>query len=284
MKLGVSRTDPNRAVLGHVCVIKTRNLHLRTQENYLEEGNYREAFPDANNILYKYSLSQPEFNIIHSVPLDSMHTVFHVAIQWLFYHTWFKGDSVKGHKFSKHLMESLETKLVRIKGCLPYTIKSAMGTKSLMKFSKVWTCSEKRIFLLYISIIIMKDPLMKPNDYKILMALHHGIMLLVGSNHMSQVSTTNLRKAEEQLMYVLEKCENTYSSEFPRYTVHCLLHIVNDLRVNKCRLDYCSMFKYESAMKFFTKICPKHGGHRTQAQVRNALMRKSESSIVLPPV
>jgi hypothetical protein len=213
-----------------------------------------------------------------------MHTVFHVAIGWLFYHTWFKGDSVKGHKFSKPLMESLEGKLARIKGCLPYTIKSAIGTKPLSKFGTIWSCSEKRVFLLYIAIIIMHDPLMKPDDYKILLALHHAIMLLVGSGTMSEVHEADLRKAELNLIYFLEKCINEYSLHFPRYTVHCLMHIVNDLRKNKCRLDYCSMFKYESAMKFFTKICPRHGGHRTQAILRNALMRKSESSIVLPPV
>lgn len=284
VKLGVSRNDANRPVYGHVTVIQTRDLPLRTQDNYLEVENYREAFPDPNNILYKYSLANPDFNILYSVPLDSMHTVFHCAVTWILHHTWFKGDLVKGHKFPKPLMDRLEKKLALVKGCLPYTIKSAVGTKPLSKFSKIWSCKEKRIFLLYVSIVIMKDELMKPDDYKILLAFHHAIMLLVGSGTMAAVHEEDLRKAELNLLYFIEKCQKMYNNEFARYTVHCLVHVVNDLRMNKCRLDYCSMFKYENAMKFFTGICKKHGGHRCQAQLRNALMRKSQSCIVLPPM
>jgi hypothetical protein len=109
-------------------------------------------------------------------------------------------------------------------------------------------------------------------------------MLLVGSGTLSQVPEEELKQAEENILYFIEKCQKHYDNEFARYTVHCMVHIVNDLRMNKCRLDYTSMFKYENAMKFFTGICKKHGGHRLQAQLRNALMRRSDSLVVLPAV
>jgi hypothetical protein len=37
-------------------------------------------------------------------------------------------------------------------------------------------------------------------------------------------------------------------------------------------------------MRFFAHVLDRRGGHRMHAQVRNALLRKVQSSIVLPPM
>jgi hypothetical protein len=42
------------------------------------------VMPKKDNILYKYSLKMKgEFNIINSVPINPMHTVFHGALNWV---------------------------------------------------------------------------------------------------------------------------------------------------------------------------------------------------------
>jgi hypothetical protein len=171
-----------------------------------------------------------------------------------------------------------------VKGCLPYAIQAAaVGTKPFEKFATIWSCTEKRVFILYVAIIIMRDPLMDVGAYKILLSLQHALLLLVGQRHLSAVPEEFLRKAEENLLYVVEKCQELYGQDFPRYTFHCLLHMVQDLRANNCRLDYCSMFKYENSMRFFVHVLSKRSGARVHAQIRNSLIRKKLSNVVLPP-
>lgn len=273
---------PNK---GHVCIVKTRNLKLRTAANYLDNRCYGRVRPQRDNILHKYSKeTNGAFHILHSVPIDPMHTVFHCAITWIFEGAWFSGKNIKGGKFPPKLMASLETKLQTVKGCLPYAIgASGVGTKRLEKFGTTWSCAEKRVFLLYVSIVIMRDSLMEPEAYKILLSLHHAIMLLSGSRHMSPVPEQHLRKAQQHLLYVVEKCQRLYGVDFPRYTVHAMLHLVDDLRHNQCRLDYSSMFKYENSMKFFVHVLDKRAGARVHAQIRNSLIRRKLSNVVLPP-
>jgi hypothetical protein len=200
---------------------------------------------------------------------------------------WIKGKIFtpqhKG-KFSVKLMASIERKMRRVKGCLPYAIQAALGSKAFEKFGITWSCTEKRLWLLYVAPVVLRDPLMEENAYKIILAFHHAIMLLVGSGHLHRVPEVHLRKAQENLLYVIEKCQRMYGADFPRYVFHCLIHIVDDLRANGCKLDYCSMFKYENSMRFFAHVLDRRGGHRMQAQVRNALLRKRNSNILLPPL
>jgi hypothetical protein len=125
---------------------------------------------------------------------------------------------------------------------------------------------------------------MDEGAYQILLSLQHAVMLLVGSRHCSEVPADYRRKAKEHLLFAVEKCQEKYGPDFPRYTFHCLLHIVDDLAVNKCRLDYCSMFRYENGMRFFANVLNSGGGSRVQAQIRNALLRKRQSQAVLPPL
>lgn len=213
-----------------------------------------------------------------------MHTVFHCALDWLVEGAWIKGKQIKGGKFSATLMKSLEAKLKTVKGCLPYAIQASVGTKPFAKFGSLWSCAEKRIFLLYVSIVIMKDPLMDVQAYKILLAFHHAIMLMVGSRHLSEIAPQHAQKAKENILYIVEKCQKLYGQDFPRYTFHCMLHIIPDMLKNQCRLDYCSMFRYENSMKFFIHVLDTRAGHRVQAQIRNSLLRNNYSSIVLPPM
>jgi hypothetical protein len=284
-KAGKISKKTGRVLQGHIAICKTTKLRLRTTKNYLNRRCYMNVIPDKNNILWEYSKrTNGEFNILNNIPLDSMHTIFHCAITWLMEGVWFSGKVKKDAKFSPALMQSLELKLRKVKGCLPYAIHSAgVGTKPLAKFNSAWSCTEKRNFLLYVAIIIMRDDLMDVNAYKILLALHHAILLLVGSRHLSAVPEQYLKKAEENLLYVVEKSQRMYGLDFPRYTFHCLLHIVSDLRANRCRLDYCSMFRYENSMKFFIHVLDKRSGARVHAQIRNSLLRKKLSDVVLPP-
>jgi hypothetical protein len=269
----------------HIAIIKTKDLNLRTQKNYLDKKMYFNVQPDRNNVLLKYALkSNGEFDIIHSVPLDSMHTVFHCALSWIIEGAWIKGTKVKGGKFSKKLMRSIEDKLKKVQGCFPSAIEASVGTKAFEKFNVTWSCSDKRIFLLYVAIVVLNDELMDEDAYGIILSFQHAIMLICGSRHCSQVPLEHLRKAKEHLLYVVEKCQEKYGLDFPRYAFHCILHIVDDLAANKCRLDYCSMFRYENGMKFFSNVLNSRGGQRVQAQIRNALMRKRQSQFVLPPM
>jgi hypothetical protein len=213
-----------------------------------------------------------------------MHTVFHCAISWLVHATWIKGKKVKGGKFSAKLMASIEKNLSNIKGNLPYAIEASVGAKPFANFNVTWSTSEKRIFLLYVGIIVLNDDLMDADAYQILLSFQHAVMLLVGSRHCSEVPEDYRRKAKQHLLYVVEKCQEKYGADFPRYTFHCLLHIVDDLAYNKCKLDYCSMFRYENGMRFFANVLNSRGGSRVQAQIRNALIRKRQSQIVLPPL
>jgi uncharacterized FlaG/YvyC family protein len=269
----------------HIAILKTRDLNLRTQDNYLNKKMYFNVHPDPNNVLLKYALkSNGTFNIIHSIPLDSMHTVFHRALSWIVEGAWIKGTKVKGGKFSKKLMSSIEEKLKKVQGCLPYAIEASVGSKPFAKFNVTWSCSDKRIFLLYVAIVVLNDDLMDEDAYEIILSFQHAVMLICGSRHCSQVPLDHLRKAKEHFLYVVEKCQEKYGPDFPRYAFHCILHIVDDLASNKCRLDYCSMFRYENGMRFFSNVLNSRGGQRVQAQIRNALMRKRQSQFVLPPV
>lgn len=245
--------------------------------------------PDADNILYKYCLkTKGEFNIMTSIPLDAMHTVFHCALNGLIEDVWIKGKQRKDGKvvgkFTPILLKSLELKLAKVKGCLPYAIQAAaLGTKKLEKIGQNWSCTERRIFILYVAIVIFRDPLMDEGAYKVILSLQHALLLLAGQRHLSSVPERFLVKAQENLLYVVEKCQEMYGLDFPKYTFHCLLHIVQDLKANHCRLEYCSMFKYENSMRYFVHALGARSGARVHAQIRNSLLRKKLSNVVLPP-
>lgn len=284
LKRGVNKKT-GKDVLSQVAIVKTRDLKIRYLENYLDPSYYYNRVPDPHNILLKYCRkTEQKFDIISSVPIDPMHTIFQCALNWLIGETWIKGKTCKKGKFSKTHMASIESKLKKVKGCLPYAIEANIGFKEFEKFKVTWSSAERRAFLIYVAIVVLNDPLMDPEAYKILLSLQHAIMLIAGNKHMSRIPPAHLRKAQQHLTFVVERCQRLYGPDFPRYTFHCLLHIVPDLEANNCRLDYCSMFRYENSMKFFIHVLDRRGGHRVHAQIRNSLLRKKHSSVVLPPL
>jgi hypothetical protein len=208
-----------KQVKGHVAIIKTRDLPLRTQENYLDGKMYQNKFPDPENLLYKYSLkTNGAFNIIHSIPLDPMHTLYHCALNWIFDRTWVNGKTTAAGKLSANVLQNIEQRLRQVAGALPYTIKSGVGTKDFKKFGVNWSCAEKRVFFLYVAIVIFKDEdddRMDKEAYNLLLALHHAAMLCSGSGHCSEINEEALRKAEEHFVWVIEQCQHLYGNNFP---------------------------------------------------------------------
>ena len=82
MPKGTNQKSKNQ-IFDHIAILKTWNLNLHTEENFLDKTLYKNVVP-MKNLLLKYLIqTHGHFNIITSISLDSMHTVFHCALTWL---------------------------------------------------------------------------------------------------------------------------------------------------------------------------------------------------------
>ena len=64
------------------CFKQTSGFTDRTKENYLDRNLYgKNVIPDPNSLVLR---GLPDFDIVHDIPIDTMHT-FSVAANWILY-------------------------------------------------------------------------------------------------------------------------------------------------------------------------------------------------------
>lgn len=122
---------------------------------------------------------------------------------------------------------------------------------------------EFRQFLLYTGPAIMYR-ILHESVYLYFLILHAAIRILV-----SQSPSENLLTfAKMGLQIFVKQCPSLYGSHFVSYSIHGLLHLVQDFR-NFGSLDSFSAFPYKDNMTSIRRLCRKPG--QILQQIRNRI-------------
>jgi hypothetical protein len=130
---------------------------------------------------------------------------------------------------------------------------------------KKWKGAEIRHWLYYASISAFRG-LVEEEVYLRLCDLVVAL-LFIGGASMTPVPEVHLKFAQMLLMkFVHEIARDNFSSALPP-TVHFMLHVVNDVRFFKCRLEKLGAWVFENEMRFVLNTV--HSGYRAVEQVFN---------------
>lgn len=133
-----------------------------------------------------------------------------------------------------------------------------------------WKASEFRSFLLYSSIVVLKN-ILNSRAYKNFLKLHIAIRILSDSSICNEFNNY----AENLLLEFVVELEQIYGKIFLTYNVHSLLHLAKDVS-NYGKLDNFSAFKYENYLYQLKKKVK--NGKNILSQLSNRLV---EQSIIL---
>lgn len=114
-----------------------------------------------------------------------------------------------------------------------------------------YKATEFRLNLLYIGPLIFHKILHK-DAYEHFLLLHSASRCIL----VSSPNEAQLEFAEAAFKAYVQTCEEIYGKSFLSYNIHCLLHVVEDVRMLGNANNY-SAFPYEDNMTFFRKFLRK---------------------------
>lgn len=130
-----------------------------------------------------------------------------------------------------------------------------------------WKASEYRSFLLYTSIIVLKNVL-HDSVYTHFCKLHIGLRILCDKNLCSRFNY----QAECLLKEYIAEVPSIYGQENLSYNMHSLSHLAEEVVKNGC-LDNFSAFKFENFLYKLKKTVKK--GSNILAQISNRVVEQS---------
>jgi len=122
-------------------------------------------------------------------------------------------------KISQRQIRETSTKLESLNGKLPREF--ARQPRSLASLER-WKATEFRQFLLYTGPVDLRDVL--PDSF-----YHHFLTLPVAMSILLDVRKAYTSYAEELLMHFYKTSTKLYSTIFPSYNVHSLIHLAEDV-------------------------------------------------------
>ncbi|XP_075534449.1 uncharacterized protein LOC142568328 isoform X1 [Dermacentor variabilis] len=184
-------------------------------------------------------------DLIRQVPLDYMHLTCLGVVRKLLL-LWIKGE--KTYRIGKRSRESVSGASTEIRHYVP----SEMSRKprSLSDIDR-WKASEFRLLMLYTGPVVLKSRI-PDNLADNFMVLHVAMSILC-----SPLSCTrNLEYAERLLVHFVKVFIEIYGEHAVSLNVHCLVHVVDDVRVHGPLHGY-SAFPFENYMPRLKKYVRK---------------------------
>lgn len=218
----------------HVLVLDpAQPCNERSDEKFNQE-QYRDSHQLGKSPLIQYGIS-----CVKGIPLDYMHMIYlGVTRRMLLF--LLRGS--KKCKLSQHQISLISSSLEGLSNKLPS--KFARQPRSLAVIDR-WKATEFRQYILYTSIVVLKD-FVSDIIYKNSLLLTVSLSVLLNSN--DEIRNSYLPYARELLKCFVQQCRDIYGQSFIVYNVHNLLHLVDDVENYQCSLNDICAFPYENEL------------------------------------
>ena len=193
---------------------------------------------------------------INQVPFDTMHVVYHRVVPKC-EQAWFLGKYGPNAKLKPTCREEISERY----GLLDQSCPSEFSRRprNLLKKKKDGTllmlnmkATEWRHFVLYAAPVVLFGVL-SDQYYKHFLLLHIAMRIVVSEN----IKEKRLKLAERCIKTFVKFAPKLYSPRFVSFVVHCLLHLVDDVRKFGPADDF-SCFIYENNNNFLKKLIKNH--------------------------
>ena len=245
--------------VGRVTYTLVKDIELRTDLSFrgkVNEGHHHGTSPFCNLPV----------DMIKKFPIDYMHQLCLGVMRKLIL-IWMRGK--RDVKISAGQVETISSKLVDLKSCIPNTF--ARKPRSLADVDR-WKATEFRQFLLYTGKIVLNG-ILRQEQFEHFLCLSVASCILV-CPRLAQL----YRDYAKQLMeYFVEQGKILYGDEFLVYNVHSMVHLADEVK-EFGSLDACSSFPFENYMQKLKRLV--RSGKNPIAQVAK---RMSECSGVIEP-
>lgn len=188
----------------------------------------------------------PNFGLVSSFPLDSMHLIFLGVMKKLLVTLWCVGKPP--YKLSSRNLSAMSESLLQLRDHIP--LEFCRKPRALNEVKR-WKATEFRQFLLYTGPLVTKSNLEK-KYYQHFIVLHSAVFILSSSELMEN----KLVYAESLLKYFVKKFPFLYSLEHMSHNIHNLLHLADDCR-QFGNLNKFSAFQFENFLQVLKKLIRK---------------------------
>lgn len=206
-----------------------KKMELRTHEDFLNMAD--DDYHMGETPLAKL----PGIDFLHSFPLDTMHIVFFGVVRSILY-LWIFAKPPK--KIPLHFIDCFSKSLLVLKYYIPCEF-NRKG-RSMNEIHR-WKATEFRTFLLYQSIIVLKDLQADyPQLYINFLTLHVLMRIFLNVKHAKLYG----KYAESLIDAFYKDSEKLYGQEFLTSNMHALRHLPMNLERFES-LGECDAFKIE---------------------------------------
>ena len=189
-------------------------------------------------------LQQLSVGLVSQMVLEPMHLLYLGAVRRLLW-LWIKGPISNSCRIAPSQVRAVSDYLIKLHSFLPREF--GRKCRSLYEMER-WKATELRQFLLYSSIVVLKQHLAQ-HVYEHFLLFHTAIVLL--SSPTMYLHYTSY--ANELLKGFVNHFASVYGSNMLVYNIHNLVHIVDDVE-KYGHLDKFSAFRFESYLGFLKRM------------------------------
>ncbi|XP_077256605.1 uncharacterized protein LOC143894311 [Temnothorax americanus] len=249
---------------GRLCFPATKIVDaLRTNEDFA--NNKYNDFQTGETILKQI----PNFGLISSVLLDSMHLIFLGVVKKLIL-LWVKGPRTV--QLSQQLLNQISGALLNLQNSVPNDF---VRRPRSLKDVKLWKATEFRQFLLYTGPVVLKG-ILKKDMYINFITLHIAVTIL--ASPVLSKDNNNIIWAQVLMKYFLKCFKKIYGAKFMSHNLHNLLHICLDVR-KYGPIDEFSAFRFENYMLNIKKMLRKNEKPLQQLSTRYSELKNCNMPI-----
>lgn len=242
------------------------NAPLRTDQNFksrLQPEHHH------NSSLLEILL---EIKCITQLPIDSMHLLYAGVTNRIL--SWFVTDTVNfKFKLLSTQIDVINNKLEIAALSLPSEFNRPVKD---IRQHKQFKCHQHRSFLLYLSIVVLKNVLPK-FQYEHFLLLFVGIRILSDENQFK----LNNSVAKSMLKDYVEILGSNFGKFRLIFSFHMLIHLADECLIQDEPLDRFAMWEFETAnakLKAFTR---RQGAYLQQSYNRTIELYKNSSKVVV---
>lgn len=242
----------------HVTYIGT-NYTLRTDDSFRKRNQLKHHKTTS-------PLEELPIDMVKDFVLDYMH-LFLPGMQKFLLKCWMKGTASFKSKLSAMDMHNISERLIRCNAFLPKEIQRRIRPLDVISF---WKATEFRCFLLKTGPVVLQD-ILPLEAYNHFMLLHCAVVICSCKHFLRYIKV-----AERLFTEVVERFSEIYGDENVTYTVHNIIHVIDDVK-RFGTLDSYSAFSFESKLGQIKRLL--RSGNKPLQQVA---MRILEQNAVEP--
>lgn len=243
----------------HVIILNSSNKCKERTDELFKLGHYEGTHQLGMSPLIQYGIY-----CVKGFPLDYMHLIcLGVTRKMLLF-------LMRGSRLCKLSQHQLSLSAVLEGMSLPSEF--ARQPRSLAVIDR-WKATEFRQYILYTSIVALKD-IVSPEIYKTSLSLTVALSILLNSD--IHLRNGYLSYARELLEYFVQQCIEVFGCNFVVYNVHNVVHLADDVENYQCSLNSLSAFPFENHLHIIKELV--RSSNNPISQVFKRLAEKAKYS------